>query len=180
MDNRSEVREPVVSRRAKVIPERAGLRSIGRRRVPGLRHSEVSTPKMPDDDLIPALLAASEVLGTGSFAAVAAEASPGKTVSVAGDGDVGLMGIVEERGDAGVAKIRELTDGPGAAFPPGSHPAHLGPEDRPREGLRQDPAAGPGRRGLHPDGPARCHQGPGPAMRTSDYPPLKEQHHGTR
>jgi threonine dehydrogenase-like Zn-dependent dehydrogenase len=92
------------------------------------------------------LLAASDVLGTGWFAAVAAEAGPGKTVAVVGDGAVGLCGIlaarqlgaeriiamsrhadrqelarrfgatdiVEERGDAGVARIKALTGGYGA------------------------------------------------------------------
>ncbi|SDE25131.1 Threonine dehydrogenase [Glycomyces harbinensis] len=106
----------------------------------------VATPGRPDADLIPSLLAASDVLGTGWFAAVAAEAGPGKTVAVVGDGAVGLMGvlaaeqlgaeriiamsrhadrqalareygatdIVEERGDEGVAKIKELTNGLGA------------------------------------------------------------------
>jgi len=86
------------------------------------------------------------VLGTGWFAAVAAEIGPGKTVAVVGDGAVGLLGIlaakelgaeriiamsrhadrqelarsfgatdiVEERGDAGVARIKELTNGLGA------------------------------------------------------------------
>jgi threonine dehydrogenase-like Zn-dependent dehydrogenase len=86
------------------------------------------------------------VLGTGWFAAVAAEAGPGKTVAVVGDGAVGLLGvlaaqqlgadriiamsrhaprqrlarefgatdIVEERGDGGVARIKDLTDGLGA------------------------------------------------------------------
>src|SRR4051812_19066209 len=54
----------------------------------------VTTPDMPSDDLIPSLLAASDVLGTGWFAAVAAEAGPGKTVAVVGDGAVGLMGIL--------------------------------------------------------------------------------------
>ena len=47
---------------------------------------------MPDADLIPSLLAASDVLGTGWFAAVAAEVGPGKTVAVVGDGAVGLLG----------------------------------------------------------------------------------------
>lgn len=106
----------------------------------------VATPGQPDADLIPALLTASDVLGTGWFAAVAAEAGPGKTVAVVGDGAVGLLGIlaarelgaeriiamsrhadrqelaraygatdiVEERGDAGVARIKELTNGLGA------------------------------------------------------------------
>ncbi|WP_282846772.1 zinc-dependent alcohol dehydrogenase family protein [Microbacterium oxydans] len=106
----------------------------------------VVTPGQPDADLIPSLLAASDVLGTGWFAAVAAEVGPGKTVAVVGDGAVGLLGvlaarelgaeriiamsrhadrqalarefgatdIVEERGDEGVARIKELTDGLGA------------------------------------------------------------------
>jgi len=101
---------------------------------------------MPDDDLVPGLLAASDVLGTGWFAAVAAEAGPGKTVAVVGDGAVGLLGVlaakqlgaeriiamsrhesrqalarefgatdvVVERGDEGVARLKELTNGLGA------------------------------------------------------------------
>jgi threonine dehydrogenase-like Zn-dependent dehydrogenase len=40
------------------------------------------------------LLAASDVLGTGWFAAVAADAGPGKTVAVVGDGAVGLLGVL--------------------------------------------------------------------------------------
>ena len=101
---------------------------------------------MPDDDLIPSLLAASDVLGTGWYAADAARVQPGSTVVVVGDGAVGLMGvlaakqmgaeriiamsrhktrqdlaleygatdIVSERGDDGVARIKELTKGVGA------------------------------------------------------------------
>jgi transcriptional regulator with XRE-family HTH domain len=42
MDNRAEVREFLTSRRAKISPERAGLPAVGRRRVPGLRRSEVA------------------------------------------------------------------------------------------------------------------------------------------
>ncbi|MER6720965.1 helix-turn-helix transcriptional regulator [Streptomyces halstedii] len=42
MDNRAEVREFLTSRRAKITPERAGLPSGSRRRVPGLRRSEVA------------------------------------------------------------------------------------------------------------------------------------------
>ena len=42
MDNRSEVREFLTSRRAKITPERAGLPVAGQRRVPGLRRSEVA------------------------------------------------------------------------------------------------------------------------------------------
>ncbi|MET9104609.1 helix-turn-helix transcriptional regulator [Streptomyces antibioticus] len=42
MDNREEVREFLTSRRAKITPDRAGLPSGSRRRVPGLRRSEVA------------------------------------------------------------------------------------------------------------------------------------------
>ncbi|WP_454320530.1 helix-turn-helix transcriptional regulator [Streptomyces phaeoluteigriseus] len=42
MDNKQEVREFLTSRRAKITPERAGLPSGSRRRVPGLRRSEVA------------------------------------------------------------------------------------------------------------------------------------------
>jgi threonine dehydrogenase-like Zn-dependent dehydrogenase len=115
-------------------------------RIPLADGTLVATPGTPDDDLIPSLLAASDVLGTGWFAAVAAEAGPGKTVAVVGDGAVGLLGvlaakqlgaerivifsrhesrqklalefgatdIVTERGDEGVARIKDLTNGLGA------------------------------------------------------------------
>ncbi|QRI77903.1 MULTISPECIES: zinc-dependent alcohol dehydrogenase family protein [Rhodococcus] len=115
-------------------------------RVPLADGTLVATPGMPEPDLIPSLLAASDVLGTGWFGAVAAEAGPGKTVAVVGDGAVGLLAvlaakqlgaeqiiamsrheprqrlarefgatdIVTERGDAGVARIKELTGGLGA------------------------------------------------------------------
>ncbi|WP_210590244.1 helix-turn-helix transcriptional regulator [Streptomyces sp. GESEQ-35] len=42
MDNREEIREFLTSRRAKITPEQAGLPSGSRRRVPGLRRSEVA------------------------------------------------------------------------------------------------------------------------------------------
>src|SRR3954469_11339286 len=115
-------------------------------RIPLADGTLVATPGMPSDDLVPSLLAASDVLGTGWFAAVAAEVGPGKTVAVVGDGAVGLLGIlaarelgaeriiamsrhadrqalarefgatdiVEQRGDEGVTRIKELTDGLGA------------------------------------------------------------------
>ncbi len=117
-----------------------------RMRVPLADGTLVATPDVPDDGLVPDFLAASDVLGTGWFGAVAAEAGPGKTVAVVGDGAVGLLAvlaaqqlgaeriiamsrhqprqqlalefgatdIVEERGDEGVAKIKELTGGLGA------------------------------------------------------------------
>jgi threonine dehydrogenase-like Zn-dependent dehydrogenase len=115
-------------------------------RIPLADGTLVATPELPSDDLVPSLLAASDVLGTGWFAAVAAEAGPGKTVAVVGDGAVGLLGVlaaqqlgaeriiamsrheprqqlarefgatdlVVERGDEGVARIKDLTDGLGA------------------------------------------------------------------
>src|SRR3954452_12011702 len=57
-------------------------------RIPLADGTLVATSGMPDDNLVPSLLAASDVLGTGWFAAVAAEAGPGKTVAVVGDGAV--------------------------------------------------------------------------------------------
>src|SRR5207248_560832 len=63
-------------------------------RIPYADGTLVATPDQPDPALIPSLLAASDVLGTGWFAAVAAEAGPGKTVAVVGDGAVGLMAVL--------------------------------------------------------------------------------------
>lgn len=115
-------------------------------RVPLADGTLVATPEVPGDDLLPSLLAASDVLGTGWYAAVAAGVRPGCTVAVVGDGAVGLLGvlastqlgaariiamsrheprqrlarefgatdIVTERGDVGVARIKDLTDGVGA------------------------------------------------------------------
>src|SRR5215467_2208392 len=106
----------------------------------------VPTPDLPSDGLLPNLLAASDVLGTGWFAADAGNVKKGSTVVVVGDGAVGLLGvlsakqmgaeriiamsrhetrqklarefgatdIVTERSDAGVARIKELTNGIGA------------------------------------------------------------------
>lgn len=117
-----------------------------RMRVPLADGTLVATPGTPDADLVPSLLAASDVLGTGWFGAVAAEAGPGKTVAVVGDGAVGLCAVlaakqlgaeriiavsrhadrqalarefgatdvVAERGEEGVARVQELTDGLGA------------------------------------------------------------------
>jgi threonine dehydrogenase-like Zn-dependent dehydrogenase len=65
-----------------------------RARIPHADGTLVATPGQPGPELIPSLLAASDVLGTGWFAAVAAEAGPGKTVAVVGDGAVGLLAIL--------------------------------------------------------------------------------------
>jgi threonine dehydrogenase-like Zn-dependent dehydrogenase len=115
-------------------------------RVPLADGTLVATPHVPPDDLIPSLLAASDVLGTGWFAADAANVNAGKTVVVVGDGAVGLLAvlsakqmgagriiamsrhdsrqklarefgatdIVTERGDEGVARIKDMTKGIGS------------------------------------------------------------------
>ncbi len=117
-----------------------------RARVPLADGTLVATEELPADDLIPSLLAVSDVLGTGWYAADAARVQQGSTVVVVGDGAVGLMGvlaskqmgadriiamsrhktrqdlalefgatdIVSERGDAGVDRVKALTDGIGA------------------------------------------------------------------
>lgn len=133
-----------------MCPRHEDMGSIGTQaefaRVPCADGTLVATPGIPADDLIPSLLAASDVLGTGWFGAVAAQAGPGRTVAVVGDGAVGLSAvlaasrlgadrviamsrhpqrqelarrfgttdIIEERGDEGAARIKELTGGYGA------------------------------------------------------------------
>ena len=52
---------------------------------------------LPPDDLVPSLLACSDVLGTGWFAADAANVKPGATVVVVGDGAVGLLGVLSAK-----------------------------------------------------------------------------------
>ena len=55
------------------------------------------TPDTPSDDLVPSLLTTSDVLGTGWFAADAANVKPGSTVVVVGDGAVGLLGVLSAK-----------------------------------------------------------------------------------
>ncbi|MBV8811201.1 MAG: zinc-dependent alcohol dehydrogenase family protein [Acidobacteriaceae bacterium] len=115
-------------------------------RVPLADGTLVATRDLPPKELIPSLLATSDVLGTGWFAADAANVKPGKTAVVVGDGAVGLLAvlsakqmgaeriiamsrhearqklarefgatdIVTERGDEGIARIKEMTKGIGA------------------------------------------------------------------
>ena len=68
-----------------------------RLRVPLADGTLVPTPGTPPDDLIPSLLAASDVLGTGWFAADAASVKAGKTVAVVGDGAVGLLAVLSAK-----------------------------------------------------------------------------------
>ena len=106
----------------------------------------VATRDLPPKELIASLLATSDVLGTGWFAADAANVRPGRTAVVVGDGAVGLLAvlsakqmgaeriiamsrhgprqklarefgatdIVTERGEEGIARIKDLTKGMGA------------------------------------------------------------------
>ncbi len=66
-------------------------------RVPLADGTLVPTSGIPSEDLVPSLLAASDVLGTGWFAADAANVRPGSTVVVVGDGAVGLLAILSAR-----------------------------------------------------------------------------------
>ncbi len=66
-------------------------------RVPLADGTLVATPELPSEDMIPSLLTLSDVMGTGWFAAVAAEVKPGKTVVVVGDGAVGLLGVLSAK-----------------------------------------------------------------------------------
>jgi threonine dehydrogenase-like Zn-dependent dehydrogenase len=66
-------------------------------RVPLADGTLVPTPDMPPDDLVPSLLSTSDVLGTGWFAADAANVKPGSTAVVVGDGAVGLLGVLSAK-----------------------------------------------------------------------------------
>ncbi|MCF4121713.1 zinc-dependent alcohol dehydrogenase family protein [Antribacter sp. KLBMP9083] len=115
-------------------------------RIPNAQGTLVATDEHPADELLPSLLTLSDVMGTGWYAAKAAEVRPGSTAVVVGDGAVGLSGViaakelgaeriiamsrhadrqklalefgatdlVTERGEEGVAHVRELTGGVGA------------------------------------------------------------------
>ena len=66
-------------------------------RVPLADGTLVPTPEVPSDDMVPSLLALSDVMGTGWFAAHAANVKPGSTVVVVGDGAVGLLGVLSAK-----------------------------------------------------------------------------------
>ncbi len=66
-------------------------------RVPLADGTLVPMREAPTADLVPGLLTASDVLGTGWFAATAAGVKPGMTVAVVGDGAVGLLGVLSAR-----------------------------------------------------------------------------------
>ncbi|MEW2499278.1 zinc-dependent alcohol dehydrogenase family protein [Amycolatopsis sp. CA-161197] len=114
-------------------------------RVPQADGTLVKLPHTEDEDLLASMLTLSDVFSTGHHAAVTAGVTAGKTVTVIGDGAVGLsavlaakrlgaehivlMGrhedrtnlgrefgatdVVAERGEEGIARVRELTGGHG-------------------------------------------------------------------
>ena len=114
-------------------------------RVPLADGTLVKLPVAPDSALIPSLLTLSDVFGTGYHAAVRGGVDERTTVTVIGDGAVGLLAVlsakrlgaeqivlmgrhkgrtdlgrefgatdvVAERGEEGVAEVRELTGGQG-------------------------------------------------------------------
>ncbi len=114
-------------------------------RVPLADGTLVKVPVAEDSALLPSLLTLSDVLGTGYHAALRAGVNPRTTVTVIGDGAVGLMAVlsarrlgaeriilmgrhqartdlgvelgatdvVAERGEEGIARVRELTGGDG-------------------------------------------------------------------
>ncbi|MBW0001791.1 MAG: zinc-dependent alcohol dehydrogenase family protein [Verrucomicrobia bacterium] len=73
-------------------------------RVPLADGTLVPTPEVPPEDFVPSLLTTSDVLGTGWFAADAANVRPGSTVVVVGDGAVGLLGVLSA-GQRGAERI---------------------------------------------------------------------------
>ncbi|RZB14393.1 IMP dehydrogenase [Streptomyces sp. F001] len=115
-------------------------------RIPNAQGTLVATDEQPAGEFLPSLLTLSDVMGTGWYAAKAAEVRPGSTAVVVGDGAVGLCGviaakelgaeriiamsrheprqklalefgatdIVTERGEEGIARVKELTGGIGA------------------------------------------------------------------
>ena len=115
-------------------------------RVPLADGTLVATSDVPSKEHLPSLLSLSDVMGTGWFAAEAANVKPGSTAVVVGDGAVGLLAVlsarlmgaeriiamsrhesrqklarefgatdvISERGEEGVARIKELTKGLGA------------------------------------------------------------------
>ena len=114
-------------------------------RVPQADGTLVKVPAGVDESLYPSLLTLSDVYGTGYHAAVRGGVGPGTSVTVIGDGAVGLLAVlsatqlgaeriilmgrhaartdlgrefgatdvVAERGDEGIARVRDLAGGDG-------------------------------------------------------------------
>ncbi|MEU9497526.1 alcohol dehydrogenase catalytic domain-containing protein [Streptomyces sp. NPDC048196] len=114
-------------------------------RAPQAQGTLVKLPGDVDEKLLPSLLTLADVYGTGHHAAKQARVKPGDSVTVIGDGAVGLLAVlsakqlgaeriilmgrhqartdlgiafgatdvVAERGEEGIAKVRDLTGGHG-------------------------------------------------------------------
>ncbi|MFG2947244.1 alcohol dehydrogenase catalytic domain-containing protein [Streptomyces adustus] len=114
-------------------------------RVPQAQGTLVKLPAGVDEGLLPSLLTLADVYGTGYHAAFRAGVEPGDSVTVIGDGAVGLLAVlsagelgaeriilmgrhkdrtdlgrffgatdvVAERGEEGIARVREMTGGHG-------------------------------------------------------------------
>ncbi|MEU4311483.1 zinc-dependent alcohol dehydrogenase family protein [Nocardia sp. NPDC024068] len=94
-DNTCEIcRAGYQSRCVHVVPMGTIGTQAERARIPHADGTLVAVPATPAPEQYPSLLSASDVLGTGWFAAVAAAAGPGKTVVVVGDGAVGLLAVL--------------------------------------------------------------------------------------
>jgi len=63
-------------------------------RIPNADGTLFAVKQRVDDELAPAVLTLSDVMGTGHHAAVVAKVSAGKDVAVVGDGAVGLCGVI--------------------------------------------------------------------------------------
>src|SRR3982074_3350111 len=68
-----------------------------RLRVPLADGTLVGTRDVPTEQLIPSLVAVSEVMGTRWFAADAARVKPGMSVAVVGDGALGLLAVLSAK-----------------------------------------------------------------------------------
>ncbi len=77
-------------------------------RIPLADGTLVPTPDTPTDDMLPDLLALSDVMGTGWYAARAAGVAPGHTTVVVGDGAVGLSAVLAAR-ELGAERIIALS-----------------------------------------------------------------------
>ncbi len=80
-------------------------------RVPYADGTLVGLPDQPDPELVPALLALTDVMSTGHHAAVCAGVQPGSTVAVVGDGAVGLCAVLAAR-RLGAARVIALSRNP--------------------------------------------------------------------
>ena len=136
MDNRAEVREFLISRRAKISPAEAGLPEVGARRVPGLRRGEV---------------AALAGVSVEYYAKLERGAIAGVSASVLDAIARALRLDDAER--AHLFHLAHAADGTSAGMRPRRRPASTGHRDPACSGCSTRFTA-PGHRPQRPDGPA--------------------------